>query len=129
MKSSAIDCSLHSRAGDDSNVVCMAFGNVSANSFTTTPALTTESKFDTIRERNLKKITWKAIEIKLRGKKYALKRKNPNKKGVQGKVGEVYDYESYIVAKEKGGNPILKGNLEINKKVTTFCRDLINNSN
>ena len=115
VKSSAIDCALHSRAGDDDDVVCMAFGQVDSTRFTTAPALTIESEFDKIRSQNMKKIKWNATEISLGGKTYAFRPKYPKAKGNKGKIGLVYDLESYMVAKERGGNPILKGKIIFNR--------------
>ena len=64
----------------------------------------------------MKKITWKAIEIKISRpgigkKKYAFKRDRP-----KSKTGEVYDLDSYKRAKKQGGQPILVGRLEIDDK-------------
>lgn len=111
IKSSAIDCSLHSRSSDDDDVVCMALGQVNSNKFTTTPALTIEGEFDKLRAQNMKKIKWSAEEMTLGGKTYAFRAKYPKAKGKKGKVGLIYDLESYYVAKKRGGNPILKGNI------------------
>jgi len=111
VKSSSIDCSLHSRSGDDDDVVCMAFGQVDSTKFTTSPALTVESEFDKIRQQNLKKIKWSAEEITLGGKTYAFRAKFPKASGKKSKVGLIYDLESYEVAKKRGGNPILKGKI------------------
>ena len=111
VKSSSIDCALHSRSGDNDDVVCMAFGQVDSTKFNTTPALTIESEFDKIRKQNLKKIKWSAEEISLGGKTYAFRSKYPKAKGKKGKIGLIYDLESYEIAKKRGGNPILKGRI------------------
>lgn len=111
VKSSSIDCALHSRAGDDDDVVCMAFGQVEPGRFTTAPALTIESEFDKIRSQNMKKIKWEASEITLGGKIYAFRPKYKQASGKKGKIGLVYDLESYYVAKKRGGNPVLKGKI------------------
>jgi len=111
VKASAIDCALHSRADDKDNVVCLSFGAVAPKNFTTTPALTVERDFDKQQQQNLRKITWKAIVIKLGGKRYAFKQDFPGAKGKQKKIGEVYDLDSYLRARKHGGNPILKGYL------------------
>ena len=116
VKSSSIDCALHSRAGDDDDVVCMAFGQVDSTRFTTKPALTIESEFDKIRSQNMKKIKWKASEITLGGKIYAFRAKYKDASGKKGKIGFIYDLESYQVAKKRGGNPILKGKIVFTKE-------------
>ena len=111
VKSSAIDCSLHSKSSDKESIVCMSFGDPPSSKFTTTPALTIDREFDKHRKRNLKKITWKAIIITIGPKKYAFKPKYPGAKDKRKKVGEYYDLDSYKQALKNKGNPILKGRL------------------
>ena len=106
VKESAFDCALHAKAGDKEPLICMSFGNPNPSTFTTTPALTVERNFDKEQKRNLKKITWRAIEITISGKKYAFK---PDRK--KSKTGEVYDLESYHRAKRRGGQAIIVGRL------------------
>jgi hypothetical protein len=117
VKASAIDCALHARADDKDNVVCLSFGAVSPKNFTTTPALTIEREFDKQQRQNLKPITWRAVIIKLGGKRYAFKKQFPKAKGKdpKAKIGEVYDLDSYLRARKHGGNPILKGYLRPDK--------------
>ena len=116
VKASAIDCALHSRADDKDNVVCLSFGAVNTKKFTTTPALSVERDYDKQQQQNLKKITWKAIVIKLAGKRFAFKQEFPGAKGKKKKIGEIYDLESYLRARKHGGNPILKGYLRPDAK-------------
>ena len=116
VKESAFDCALHSREGDKEKLICMSFGRPVVGSFTTKPALTIEKNYDAEQKRNMKKITWKAIEIKISRpgigkKKYAFKRDRP-----KSKTGEVYDLDSYKRARKQGGQPILVGRLEIDDK-------------
>jgi len=106
VKESAFDCALHAKSGDKEPLICMSFGNPAPSTFTTTPALTIERDYDKEQKRNLKKITWRAIEITISGKKYAFK---PDRK--KSKTGEVYDLESYHRAKRRGGQAILVGRL------------------
>jgi len=73
VKESAFDCALHAKSGDKEPLICMSFGNPAPSTFTTTPALTIERDYDKEQKRNLKKITWRAIEITISGKKYAFK--------------------------------------------------------
>ena len=108
VKESAFDCALHAKSDDKEPLICMSFGNPAPSTFTTTPALTIERDYDKEQKRNLKKITWRAIEITISGRKYAFK---PDKK--KSKTGEVYDLESYHRAKKRGGQAILVGKLII----------------
>ena len=117
VKSSAMDCALHSQEGDKESIVCLSFGSVSPNTFTTTPALTIEREFDKQQKQNLKRITWKATVVKLGQKRYAFKPDHPKvkKSDIKSKVGEIYDLDSYLRARKHGGNPILKGYLRVDK--------------
>ena len=117
VKASAIDCALHSRVGDKEDIVCLSFGAVDPKNFTTTPALTGEREYDKQQQQNLKKITWKAIVVRLGGKQYAFKPEFPGTKDKRKKkIGEVYDLDSYLRARKHGGNPILKGYLRPDAK-------------
>jgi hypothetical protein len=107
VKESAIDCALHSRADDKEPLLCLSFGAVSPGKFTTTPALTVEREHDQQRQQNLKKVTWRGIDIKIGGTKYVFK---PDKQ--KSRTGEVYDYDSYVRAVRLGGDPILRGWLQ-----------------
>jgi len=111
VKEAAFDCALHAKPGDKEQLICMSFGNPAPSTFTTTPALTIERDYDREQKRNMKKITWRAIEITISGKKYAFK---PDRK--KSKTGEVYDLESYHRAKRRGGQAILVGRLVIDPK-------------
>jgi len=104
VKESAIDCALHSRADDKEPLLCLSFGAVSPGKFTTTPALTVEREHDQQRQQNLKKVTWRGVNIKIQGTRYVFK---PDKQGAR--TGEVYDYDSYVRAVRLGGDPILRG--------------------
>ena len=116
VKSSAIDCSLHSKSSDKESIVCMSFGDPPSSKFTTTPALTINKEFDKHRKRNLKKITWKAITITIGKKQYALKQKYPRAKDIKNKVGEYYDLDTYKQAQKNNKvRPILKGRLVLEK--------------
>jgi len=104
VKEAAFDCFLHSSAGSKEKLVCYSSGtNPPPSQFAYTPSITGEEK-DTTRQMNVEKITWKAKEIVLQGKKYALRVDN----------GEVYDYDSYLQAlKVPNYQPILVGKLEM----------------
>jgi len=115
IKSSAIDCALHARAGDKEKIVCMSFGKAPPGRFTTGPALTTEREYDRQRKMNLKKVTWKAEVVKIRGVRYALKRFNQKASARKAPEGELYDYDSYVRALRIGGDPVLMGYLRKDK--------------
>lgn len=111
IKESAFDCSLHAKSDDKEALICMSFGRPASSKFTTTPALTIETDYDEQQKKNIRKITWRAIEVTISGRKYAFK---PNKP--KSKTGEIYDLESYNRAIKLGGQPILIGELFINPK-------------
>ena len=102
VKESAFDCALHTTSSSSEPLVCFSFGDVQPDKFAFTPSLMGEEK-DTVSKINLKKVTWKAKELTIAGKKYALRQE----------TGDVYDYDSYKQAiKTAGINPILIGKLE-----------------
>ncbi len=84
VKESAIDCALHSRVGDDEDLKCMTFGNVSSSKFSYQPSISTEEA-DDIADKNQKLDLLDAIELEVDGKKYAYDEKT------QG----LYDFEEY----------------------------------
>ena len=108
VKETSIDCAIHSNSKE--NLICFSFGAPSVNTFSYKPSYTTEEK-DVITKLNIKKITWKAYTIKIQGITYAIKRTDSqgNKK-----IGDIYDYDSYIQARKHGTNPILIGRTQIN---------------
>ena len=109
IKESAMDCSLHSRADAKEPIVCYSFGRPSREKYAYYPALEREEK-DVVAKINVEKITWKAKEVTISGKKYAYRKE----------TGEVYDLDSYKQAiRVPGAQPILKGRLEkdANKKL------------
>ena len=112
VKESAIDCHLHARTKDTDGLLCMSFGSPGPGRFTTAPALTVEKEYDLQQARNMTTISWRAVALKIGGRDYAFR---PDRKGA--KTGEVYDLESYRIARERGGNPILRG--YIRKDATT----------
>jgi hypothetical protein len=73
--------------------------------FAFVPSLRGEEK-NTVAKVNLKKITWAAKAMTIKGKKYALR----------ADTGEVYDYDSYIQARKTPGvKPVLVGKLTVGK--------------
>jgi hypothetical protein len=102
VKEAAMDCAIYAKEGNPENLVCFSFGEPKEKAFSYAPSISTEES-DTVSDINKKKITWKAQEITISGKKYALK------KG----TGEVYDLDSYKQAiKTPGVNPVQIGRLE-----------------
>ena len=116
VKEAAIDCSLHSSADSKEPLVCFSFGKTepSPSKFAITPSLDGEEA-DTVGQANVKKISWKAKEIRIAGKLYALKTD----------TGELYEYESYLQAlRMPGVDPRFVGKL--NKKGDgTFAVELV----
>ena len=116
IKSSSIDCSLHAKTSDKDPVICMSFGAVSPNVFTSTPTLSNERDYDRQQKRNLKMVTLGYESVKLGGVRYALRRFNTKLPARKAPEGELYDYESYLRAVKLGGKPVLVGYLKIDKK-------------
>ena len=100
IKESAIDCAVQMRAGDDDQV-CFSFSDPKPEQFAYTPSLTGGDD-DDIQRVNVRE---KRIKIKLFT--YGEKRYAYNKQ-----KNEVYDYESYLIAKKnKSVQPIIVGKL------------------
>ena len=106
VKEAAFDCAIYSTADSKEPLVCFSFGDVKdPEDFAFVPSLRGEEK-NTVAKVNLKKITWAAKAMTIKGKKYALR----------ADTGEVYDYDSYIQARKTPGvKPVLVGKLTIGK--------------
>ena len=112
IKSSSIDCALHFNSNKKEGFACYSFGSPSVTSFSHKPNYSTEEK-DAVAAQNLKGVTWKAFPLTIQGTKYAHKRTDPTNK----KIGEIYDLESYLAAKNNPDiNPILIGRTIVNPK-------------
>ena len=61
---------------------------------------------------NKQQLTWSGKAIKIEGIKRVIKNTDPNNK----KIGEIYEYESYMNAKKHGTNPIMIGRTVVNPK-------------
>ena len=109
IKESAIDCQIHAQSNQKEGLVCYSFGNPSVTSFASKPDFTKEEK-DSVSKQNVKTKIWKAYPIKLEGIKYAIKRTDSSNK----KVGEIYDLDSYMLAKKNKTAPELVGRTQIN---------------
>ena len=99
IKTTSIDCSLHNDSSDKDPVVCLSFGKTNPREFTTVPQL---SKASTDKESKLNKteVTSKYDEIKIRGKRFAIKfehgKRDIKTLDVGALYGELYDYDSVI---------------------------------
>ena len=110
VKEAAIDCSLHSTTDSKEPLVCFSFGKgePSPSKFAISPSLSGEES-DTITKINVKKITWKAKELRYAGNLYAMRED----------TGDLYEYESYKQALSVPGiDPRLVGKLIKNKDGT-----------
>ena len=106
VKETAIDCAIHTRSTSKEQLVCLSFAGQNPNKFSFKPSISTEEK-DIVSNINTKKISWKAREIKLDGKRYAYRKETQ----------QVYDYDSYIMAmKNSQVNPILIGKIIKNEQ-------------
>ncbi len=85
VKESAIDCSIHTRAGSKDNVKCFVIGNPSINNLTYLPDINLQDK-DAAMELNKKKETLQLVELNIKGVLYAY---DPTSK-------MLYDYDSYL---------------------------------
>ena len=97
VKEASIDCALHSRAGDKEQLQCFNFGSVNSSKFSYQPSIDQEES-DTVADKNKTKITWKAVELKVDGIKYAFNKL----------TGEMFDMDSY-----NRGQPVQVGTLNI----------------
>ena len=84
IKESSIDCSLHNKDDSGEQLVCYSFGNPKPNGYVYVPSYENNST-DDISDVNKQKITWKAFNVKIKGKDYALNKA----------TGEFYDLGSY----------------------------------
>jgi len=84
IKESSIDCSLHNKEDSGEQLVCYSFGNPKPNGYVYVPSYENNST-DDISDVNKQKITWKAVNVKIKGKDYALNKT----------TGEFYDLGSY----------------------------------
>ena len=121
LKSSSMDCSLHSKSTDKNPIICFPGGEPTPDEFITTPDLQTGAT-DKIRKMNkkVKKIKYESITFE--GRKYAFRRINQRLIG-KGVVSEgvFYDLESYKMAKKnKGMEPRFVGYLRYNESSKTF---------
>ena len=95
IKEASIDCLLHARSGSGSDdLKCYTFSaDPSSSAFSYQPSLFSEES-DQVRKANKTTVTWRAQELTIRGKKYAM---NPALQGADtgAPYNDVYDFASY----------------------------------
>lgn len=109
VKESSIDCAIYSKRGSKENLQCIQFGQTNPNMFSYNPSILLEQS-DTVASINKKAIEWKGKEVTISGKKYIYRKMNE-------RLGNLYDYDSYLQALEKPGfEPVMVGTVETNNK-------------
>ena len=108
IKESSIDCAIYSRKGAKEQLHCLQFGQPTQNAFSFNPSIVKDEP-DSVAKINKEKITWKGTEVTLKGKKYILRK-------IDGRVSNLYDYDSYYRALETPGiEPQLLGSITTNE--------------
>ena len=104
VKESSIDCSIHRNVASKEKLKCFTFGVVSSNKFSYAPSIDSEES-DASMAQNTKETELKLVKISLTigGVKadYAFDKK----------TNIVYDYNSYLAAKDMGGEPLMVGKI------------------
>jgi hypothetical protein len=104
VKESSIDCSIHRNVASKEKLKCFTFGVVNSNKFSYAPSIENEES-DASMAQNTKEVELKLIKITL------------TIGGVKGdyaydkKTDTVYDYNSYLAAREMGGEPLMVGKI------------------
>ena len=120
LKSSSMDCSLHSKSTDKDPVICFPGGEPMPDEFITTPDLQTGST-DKVEGRNQMKIKVKYESISFENRTYAFRRFNQKLIGKGPSEGALYDLDSYKFAKKnKGAVPRLVGYLRYDESTKEF---------
>jgi hypothetical protein len=104
IKRASIDCAIHRDMASKERLQCFSFGSVSSDNFSYAPSIGAEES-DTAVARNteVKELKLTSITMTIDGEK---------KKFAFDKVtGIVYDWNSYEMAKEMGGDPLVVGKL------------------
>jgi hypothetical protein len=120
VKESSMDCAIHIGSNAKEGIACYSFGNAPPSNFSYKPSYSTEEK-EQITKINRKLIKWKGYRIKLEGIDRIIKPYDKSNK----KLGEIYDYDSYIASRKTGVNPILIGRTEVhptNPKKVRFLK-------
>lgn len=115
IKQAAIDCTIHSKSGSKEQIKCFSFGNVTSNKFSYSPSIATEEN-DISSQKNVIETDLKLVEMtmNIQGK--------PTKFAFDKKTMNVYDYDSYMVAKETGSSPLLVGKIVIEGEKKRFIK-------
>uniref|UniRef100_A0A6C0BV61 Helicase ATP-binding domain-containing protein n=1 Tax=viral metagenome TaxID=1070528 RepID=A0A6C0BV61_9ZZZZ len=109
VKESSIDCAIYSKRGSKENLHCIQFGQTNPNMFSYNPSISLDQT-DTVASINKKAIEWKGKEVTISGKKYIYRKMNE-------RLGNLYDYDSYLQALEKPGfEPVMVGTVETDNK-------------
>ena len=109
IKESSIDCAIYSKRGSKEQLNCIQFGQPKPNKFSYKPSISGEQP-DTVSTINKRQIEWRGQEVKIKGKKYIYRKMSE-------RIGNLYDYESYLRALETAGiEPVLVATLETNEK-------------
>ena len=102
IKEASIDCATHVKSSTKENLVCLSFGQPVVNEFSYHPNYAQDEN-DTVATLNRTTIHWEGREFKFNGKRMVLREETK----------QVYDYDSYMQAREVPGvRPILIGKLE-----------------
>lgn len=115
IKESSIDCSIHRNVASKEKLKCFTFGVVNSNKFAYAPSIENEES-DASMAQNTKETELKLIKIVL------------TIGGVKGdyaydkKTDIVYDYNSYLAAKEMGGEPLVVGKIVDKEGKKTFVK-------
>jgi hypothetical protein len=100
VKESAMDCALYAGKNKDEPLVCYGYGKIESNQFGSFPSFEQDRGVKT--DLNLRTVSLDLVKITYKGKDYAL---NQN-------TNEIYDYDSYLNAKNTGSEPIFVGRLQ-----------------
>ena len=92
VKETAIDCNVHSRSSKE-GLVCFNFGSTTSDKYSFTPSISNEQQDSVRMGLNQETVNWAAVEVTINGMKFALRED----------TDQLYDYDSYIYAKENPG--------------------------
>jgi superfamily II DNA or RNA helicase len=115
VKEASIDCSIHRNVASKEKLKCFTFGVVNSNKFSYAPSIDNEES-DASMAQNTKE-----TELKLRKMSLTFN-------GVKSdyaydmKTSIVYDYNSYLAAKEMGGEPLVVGKVVEKDGKSTFVK-------
>ena len=115
VKESSIDCSIHRNVASKEKLKCFTFGVVNSNKFSFAPSIDTEES-DASMAQNTKETELKLVKITL------------TIGGVKGdyafdkKTSIVYDYNSYLAAREMGGEPLVVGKIVEKEGAKSFVK-------